>query len=322
MPKRTRPGPPPLDLRVRCGKETHHIQWNRGRLQFGNHPSQDLRLLDALKVPCRCGEILQAIRSMAWRKSTILPAALRRALIHHLAHRDTHRYCTGTLLSPDTLWQTTRATIRQQALARRFRSLTEALSAQGLITSIRPDSVNGRPVVVLSAGSFDPSTPGPPLGRHTDGEWQLLPTAIADAAHATTPDGSPHEFWAAQNTCRPCNHTFRVTAEYPNGMVRHASTTKHLQAVQCGLPAVFGPNSLHPRPPPEPHRTSECRPVSKCHNRCTQHAHCALCIRDLGCDASTFDLEDAWRPPQPAPAPAHTEAGPSAKTITRSASSL
>ncbi len=118
MPHRPNPPsiPPSVVVRVRCNGALHLIVWRDARLHFIHHHIPTLLMLGAFQSPCRCAEILMAIRSPKhWYR---LPEDLRQPLRAYKAERQ--RLGHGAGGNPDTLWRNARAHLRAKALLRRF----------------------------------------------------------------------------------------------------------------------------------------------------------------------------------------------------------
>ena len=116
-PRPPSPSPPPsVVVRVRRNGALHLVAWRDARLHFLHHRIPTLLMLGALHSPCRCAEILMAIRNPKhWYR---LPEDLRQPLRAYKQHREQLGH--GARGNPNTLWQNARAHLRAKALLRRF----------------------------------------------------------------------------------------------------------------------------------------------------------------------------------------------------------
>jgi hypothetical protein len=198
----------PVTVRVRCLNKLHRVTWQDHRLVLENHSDNTVKFMDLLDAPCRCMEILRAIRTVEyhqWRRPTSIPLKLWK----------------GIKFSSDTLYD------------RFINQYGDRYAQVPFITT---------PTTKLHFSTEAPQftawyniAPARRLAIHRAQRWEVDWKAAQEYSEA------PYKFIDTRQRCWPCNYRVIRTGARPIELdyLEHLRSPQHRERVFAAIAAIF-----------------------------------------------------------------------------------
>ena len=235
---------PVLRMRVRCQNQLHQITWRNGTLGFSHHRTRDLLFGTALESPCRCSEILIAVRTKDL-DAPGLPSSLRQALRNQIQIRKGLGHAPT---SPRAWWDMDRGRWGRRAARALGDPLKHQLATVGLAVDVycqyytSPSA--GTPRLVIEVVCTQ--RPGWRLAsRPIPGTWQIQTAGVEKVARMIGSTGRAGRTWGHTIFCHTCKR-IEEPHRFPDRrlMAAHAETPTHLAGVRAAFDRVLGPTAL------------------------------------------------------------------------------